>query len=272
MEELRWGPIVEAYFDPVRRARELLEACDPGDDDAHFRCQPEKMDTSTRVASLPRRLLALSALNYILTLDVQECICTGRATVDELSNYCTLSYRWGDKRLDCMLSTQFDGHRVLRYADLPQTFKDAIVVARGLKIRYLWIDALCIIQPSAHGDYTDWNAEGPRMWLIYQNAVCTIAATCSDKPNDGFLHKTGTDRIASCSIFGKTEYGTELPLSFWSSSPTFYDSVVASRLNRRGWVAQERLLSRRMLHFTEEGVFWECQALDATDRGRTPSA
>ena len=99
------------------------------------------------------------------------------------------------------------------------------------------------------------------MWLVYQNAICTIAATCSDDPDNGFLWKVGFDYNAPCSIPKETKDGT--CLFFCSQSSTFHNSVVASSLNRRGWVAQERLLSRRILHFTEEGVLWECQGNDA---------
>lgn len=37
-------------------------------------------------------------------------------------------------------------------ADLPQTFVDAVAVARTLNIQYIWIDSLCIIQDSG----SDW--------------------------------------------------------------------------------------------------------------------
>jgi hypothetical protein len=39
----------------------------------------------------------------------------------------------------------------------------------------------------------------------------------------------------------------------------FVRAVVWQPLNKRGWVTQERLLSRRVLHFTVKGVFLECQ-------------
>jgi hypothetical protein len=138
-------------------------------------------------------------------------------------------------------------------------------ISGALKIRFIWIDAMCIIQPSAHGDFTDWNAEGPRMWLVYQNAICNIAATCSSNPNDGFLSRVGTDDTAPCSVPQQTGDGEIQPISFNSAGKTFGESVVISSLNRRGWVAQERLLSRRILHFTEERVFWECQADDVNN-------
>jgi hypothetical protein len=262
--------IHETQHNPVFRACELLEACMLSENDEHNDCALDKVDTSNKAASLPRRLLDLSYNDNIVTLDVQACIATARATVDELSKYCTLSYRWGGKPPDCMLSTQFIDERVTSFVNMPQTFKDAIIVARGLKIRFLWIDALCIIQPSAHGNFSDWNAEGPRMWLVYQNAICTIAATCSDNPNTGFLWKFGTDYNPPCSIHEQTEDGTLRPLFFFSNESAFYGSVVASSLNRRGWVAQERLLSRRILHFTEERVFWECKAANTTHYSPTP--
>jgi hypothetical protein len=257
--------VLETPYNPVLRACELLETCVLGANDGHGDCEPGSMDLSTKAISLPRRLLDLSHHDSILTLDVQTWIATARATVEELSKYCTLSYRWGERPPSCMLSTQFAGERVISFTSMPQTFKDVIIVARGLKIRFIWIDALCIIQPSAYGDYADWNAEGPRMWLVYQNAICTIAATCSTDPNNGFLWKVGTDNTAPCSVPGETNDGTVRPLVLCSMSSAFHNSVISSSLNRRGWVAQEQLLSRRVLHFSEEGVFWQCQAIDPTD-------
>lgn len=36
-------------------------------------------------------------------------------------------------------------------------------------------------------------------------------------------------------------------------------------LNSRGWAFQERLLSSRVLHFTQHGMLWECQTLSASE-------
>lgn len=252
--------------DPILRACELLEACVLGGEDKHHLCKPCEVDAAVQATSLPRRLLDLSHGDIILTLDTQEWISGNRATIEELSRYCTLSYRWGQGPPACMLRTQLTKDRITVLVSMPQTFQDAIMVARGLGIRFLWIDALCIVQPSAHGDYTDWNAEGPRMWLVYENAICTISATCSNNPNEGFLEKVGTDYNPPCGMSAEGIVNEiEEHMLLHSNLPTIYNSVVASSLNRRGWVAQERLLSRRILHFTEEGVFWECQATDTTE-------
>ncbi|KAF1920434.1 hypothetical protein BDU57DRAFT_508756, partial [Ampelomyces quisqualis] len=40
--------------------------------------------------------------------------------------------------------------------------------------------------------------------------------------------------------------------------PSFFQAVSSSSLNARGWVMQERALSRRLIHFTDHGMFWEC--------------
>jgi hypothetical protein len=146
---------LETSHHPVLRARELLEACVLSDTGEHKNCLPENMGTSAKASALPRRLLDLSHQADIVTLDVQAWISMGRATVEELSKYCTLSYRWGKGAPDCMLKRNFTAKQSMSFSSMPQTFKDAIAIARALKIRFIWIDALCIIQPSAHGDFTD---------------------------------------------------------------------------------------------------------------------
>ena len=64
---------------------------------------------------------------------------------------------------------------------LPKTFQDAITVTRKLKIRYLWIDALCIIQD----DEEDWAREAVEMNSVYGNAYVTIVATSSNSDHEG---------------------------------------------------------------------------------------
>ncbi|KAK7715694.1 hypothetical protein SLS63_011281 [Diaporthe eres] len=60
---------------------------------------------------------------------------------------------------------------------LTKTFQDAVEVCRSLKIKYIWIDSLCIIQNNPE----DWENEAARMADIYENAYITIAATKSAK-------------------------------------------------------------------------------------------
>jgi hypothetical protein len=66
---------------------------------------------------------------------------------------------------------------------LPQSIQNAITVIRRLGIRFLWVDALCILQD----DSGDKASEISAMWEIYKDAIVTIAAASSASANDGFL-------------------------------------------------------------------------------------
>lgn len=110
---------------------------------------------------------------------------------------------------------------------LPQTYQDAAIVAVQLGYRYLWIDALCIVQD----DPEDWRRESAKMCTVYRNSCCTIFAHTSTQDNDGFLAASRKDPPQS--------------------------RCLPSSINSRGWVFQERILSRRILHFVHGGVFFE---------------
>jgi hypothetical protein len=70
--------------------------------------------------------------------------------------------------------------REIRFSELPRTFKDSIIIARKLKIQYIWIDSLCIIQDSAD----EWEREAEKMGTVYCNSLVCIAA-------DGSLNRHG---------------------------------------------------------------------------------
>ncbi|KAJ9662318.1 hypothetical protein H2198_001452 [Neophaeococcomyces mojaviensis] len=154
---------------------------------------------------------------------------------------------------------------------MPQTFKDALAVARELGIPFLWIDALCIVQiPEGN---SDWQRESVRMGQIYENAICTIAATSAVHAHEGFIARTGRSVFAAepCLIEGfvtnEIIETNQQPhcVEIETSRPDFFNCVSNSPLNQRGWVMQERALSKRILHFTEHGLFWECSTLKAND-------
>jgi Heterokaryon incompatibility protein (HET) len=65
----------------------------------------------------------------------------------ETGEYTCLSYRWGGVLPLCTLTCSLDQEKLgIKWSRLPKTFQDAIQVTRLLGIRYIWIDALCIIQ------------------------------------------------------------------------------------------------------------------------------
>lgn len=160
--------------------------------------------------------------------------------------YLTLSHRWGQNSTLRLLKAnlgQFKEGILLQY--LPKTFREAAMIAAELGYRYLWIDALCIIQD----DPQDWLEQSAKMCTVYRNSCCTIAAHTSLWGNLGFLEQTASSATLQSKI-QKLWRRT----SSSASSPAQSPSV----LNTRGWVFQERILSKRILHFAHGGsVFFE---------------
>ena len=98
--------------------------------------------------------------------------------------YATLSHCWGSsERLITTKSNLADFQHQIPLSAMAATFRDAILIARGLAIRYLWIDCFCIIQDSEE----DWIAESAQMAYIYENSFVTIAALEAKDSNDGIF-------------------------------------------------------------------------------------
>lgn len=190
---------------------------------------------------LPARVLDVSAIDSDRTVRLYE-------TQGEEDTYVCLSHCWGRAPLLTTTSTTLE-ERKAGFASslLPQTFRDAADYVRKLGLRYIWIDALCIIQD----DEDDWRRESAKMYSIYENAYLTIAATRGRGSGDGlFTTKPGRD-ISHSLILSKD--GVDYPV--YSRVPLLHGR---GPLLTRGWVFQERLLSCRVLHFGETELAWEC--------------
>jgi len=178
------------------------------------------------------------------------------------SQYATLSHCWGSssyKRYQATTSTLWSLKERIPYKDLPKTYCDAISVCRAFKIRYLWIDSLCIIQDSKE----DWAREAANMAHVYSNSYLTISADWSSN-SDGGCFKTssrepGEDLLNAIRVTNVHSNGQRSCLYFsrWVGDHLDLDYT---HLARRAWVYQERLLSRRNLHFTQDQLFWECRS------------
>lgn len=165
--------------------------------------------------------------------------------------YIALSHCWGqlsDDQRFCTYDSNLDQRMAdIPYDQLPATFRDAVVVTRALCIRYLWIDSLCIIQQNA----TDWANESARMADVFSNAYCTIAASSASSSLVGFLGpRAPRDAFRTTTSSG--------PVYLAEPIDDFAGDVENSVLSTRGWVFQERALSRRTIYFTSKQVYWEC--------------
>jgi hypothetical protein len=111
--------------------------------------------------------------------------------------YLTLSYCWGSTSKGITLKANLnDRLNFLSLDSLCQTHRDAIEIAQRLGFRYLWIDALCIIQD----DPLDWNRESAKMFSIYRDSVLTIAASHASDGEQGIYSSRPIEVLANTAI------------------------------------------------------------------------
>ncbi|KAF3065703.1 Serine/threonine-protein kinase ULK1 [Trichoderma lentiforme] len=166
-------------------------------------------------------------------------------------HYVALSHCWGKLTKEerfCTYAHNIDAMKMnIPYKALPKTFQDAVTVTRALDVPYLWIDSLCIIQE----DEKDWESEAARMEEVFSSAYCTIAASRGTSSLSGFLGRRKPRAYAKIQTSGG-------PLYLAEAIDDFHADVEQSELSKRGWVLQERALSRRTIYFTATQIYWEC--------------
>lgn len=166
---------------------------------------------------LPLRLLDLDPDDLLQALP-KDNTDLNRYSVDEVSGvqirltdslpkdveYLTLSHRW-DPAPSILLTS--DTARLLstriplRLLQMPstKTIREAIQVTRTLGYRYLWVDALCIMQD----DTTEKVEAIALMDEFYVGAVANISATGASRATDGLFHQRSPLIMQPCS---KTVY------------------------------------------------------------------
>ncbi|KAF2798793.1 HET-domain-containing protein [Melanomma pulvis-pyrius CBS 109.77] len=209
--------------------------------------------------TIPSRLIDVSN-GSLCIVETSEISCHES---ERLRGFAALSYVWGTSQTFILLSSTKD--ELMSSFDiqkLPQTIQDAIAVARRIGYRYIWVDALCIMQDSD----ADKSQELPKMRQIYQSASITIVAAVSKTATEGFLHipiETSyfIDPIAiPYHLEDKSASAAELILSYPASYERRRDPI-----NDRAWTYQEYLLPTRLISFSYRGI-------ETIDRGNVPDA
>jgi len=204
--------------------------------------------------------------------------------------YATLSYCWGSEidsqaqlktdseEAEARLSLGFDEGRI------PTVVRDAVEVARGLSIPYLWVDAICIRQDK---DCTggDWEEHAGVMHRIYGNSQVTIAATSSTSCREGFLYpnaddgpslylnyrstlrpgNTGLLQMTVDSLRLENDGGLDILEIVGNSTEIDTAKGVMFKMSKwstRGWTFQEHVASTRLLAFGRRGkLSFSCPGL-----------
>ncbi|KAI1737088.1 HET-domain-containing protein [Xylaria scruposa] len=197
-----------------------------------------------------------------------------RETDGQRGAYVTLSHRWTADTERCMTTTGNYNARLegKEFRWLSQIFWDAFKVTERMGVKYIWIDTLCIIQDGDGG--MDWRQEAPKMSQYYQSSLFTICAAVSS-PARGIFDAKIPDRIPQklvrlpyrdsngCRRGHFYVYERELELSV-----QYEIAMQASQFPNRGWIFQEWILSRRIIYYTDYGLFFECQTHSPQNDGQ----
>ena len=196
---------------------------------------------------LPTRIIDVS-----ISDDSPECRLI--ETKGARGEYVALSYCWGSAQRGITTGDNIDERRTkLKEGFLSRTVQEAIRVTRRLGYRYLWVDAICILQDSQD----DMIRELGRMSEIFRNATVTIVAASAASSADGFLARRHSER----------DSGPPFRLPFWCNNALLGSVLVDAEaphigmedpIALRAWTLQEVLLSPRLLIYAAHTLQYQC--------------
>jgi hypothetical protein len=212
---------------------------------------------SSEPPKLPKRVIDISSSQVRL-----------HETDNEFENYVCLSHCWGPIKPSCRTTSEtYASNQIcIGWDTLPTTFRDAIDFTRRLGFRYIWIDSVCIIQDNL----TDWAEQSATMASIYENAYVTLCATASLNDHFGCYYDVPScwreEKLQVAKRDGK-KYEVYIRFDLEKQHvPAWHDALGGRNATRfplmaRAWTYQERLLSRRLVHFMKGEIMWECSEL-----------
>jgi hypothetical protein len=208
----------------------------------------------------------------------QRGLCRVVDRVGVLGPYLALSYRWGSHPPQDHVTTNANllaRKWNLAEDELPKTFQHAIHITRCLGVRYLWIDAICIIQDTEFED--DWLEESSKMGSIFANAQLTLVAATAKNCEEGMYndrstHGNDTNRERVALHTGLPGNSVRSKLHFVPSRPEssdldFRPHRYGGPLSSRAWCLQEDILATRKLYYASDQLYWECDHLALSQDG-----
>ncbi|KAK4203213.1 heterokaryon incompatibility protein-domain-containing protein [Triangularia verruculosa] len=184
---------------------------------------------------------------------VRQCIIPAQPSY----KYVCLSYVWGGQQFTTQLGNlrKLQQRNSLSSVPIAKTITDAIAIVRMAGERYLWVDALCIVQDDDKHKQQDVQS----MSGIYANASFTIIVQSSTSADSGI-----------CGLYG-ISHRREIQQDTWYLGPSA--TLISGTVNeswreyhsgswgKRGWTFQEELFSKRQLILGKLApVEWRCMS------------
>lgn len=217
-------------------------------------CKHSKCSKSAS-ARLPKRVLEFNELGSGCRLI--------EPWPDFSTPYVALSYCWGGTQpLQTTSHNLEDYKKEIPWNALPVVYQNAAEVILRLGVRYLWIDALCIVQD----DRADWDEEACKMADVYRYAHFTIVVASSPDPYTPFLVPRDPIWDTTVREFRERDGSTSLLYTRRRQKKNSIAKDVSGRywdgaIHERAWAFQEELLSTRAIHYTNARVIWDCNTV-----------
>ncbi|KAI3572035.1 heterokaryon incompatibility protein-domain-containing protein [Fusarium oxysporum f. sp. albedinis] len=224
----------------------------------HAECEKRARENRKNLA-MPKRLLNVGQLGdpFIGLLEASD---------DARVSFAIGSYVWGSGlKEDAIKQAQTTKENIgcrmtsgIEVTGLPKSIQDLVEVTRQIGLRYLWLDAFCIVQD----DDDDRDHQFNSIAEFYKQADILISAASASDCGEGFLQSRTVDRCYG-SIFelpyewkvdGHETQGTLLLSEMHLDGSTDNDPV-----HMRIWTFQEHLVSSRVISFGSRQIKWTCQ-------------
>jgi hypothetical protein len=208
---------------------------------------------------LPTRLLEVTVSG---SNDVRLCIPRDRG--EGTGRYIALSYCWGrTPSLQTTTDTIIEHQKGIPYRALPGTIQDAVRITRALGVRYLWVDALCIIQGEDDNAKADWERESAKMHSVYGSSYVTISASGSSNCQLGMFLPRTPPRDPLFQF--QAVCGSVRGHIYLESRKRAWLVSEEEPIDYRAWTLQERLLSPRVIKYGADAVYWECRTIQHSE-------
>ncbi|UPK98639.1 hypothetical protein LCI18_009574 [Fusarium solani-melongenae] len=233
----------------------------------HSVCQQYPKVLQTAEKEYPLRLVRVGdGLDHIVLIE----------DVTDSMSYTALSYYRESSEIatqttQANLETHMKG---IPLEKLPTLFQEAILATRGLGIEFIWIETLCIIQD----DRRDWGYHVQRIPEIFSHAELTISSLVANSTSDRLFcpRPTRSLSIVPTEVWrckkdrGNFEAGVNR--CYTLSRRWLVEQSVARKgpIHSEVWAFQEHLFSRRILHFGDGMLHWECPCRHTTEADPTP--
>ena len=270
--------------DAIAKAKRWIQTCK----DTHKNCRAESGTAAVAAGSdvyFPSKILDIGTPINV-PLDAVRLV----DGTDICGPWAALSYCWGpgaDANIRTLKDNLEQHRQAIPTRFLPAGVRDAIEMARSLGFRFLWIDALCIVQD----DDADWSAQVQKMGLVYFHAYLVIQNETADDCRQP-LHTQHLLRMGNlCTTFAMRDFDFDnvsfrimlanakvtriqglslaediepdaihvrLGSGLLHAHVGTWNQALIFPLRSRGWTLQEGFLATRLLRLSRFEMSWRC--------------